>query len=214
MISRIFGRPSRITLADRARDVGDWETAARHYRTALRRNPRNAPIWIQYGHALKESGEHARAEAAYRTAIESGPELPDAHLQLAHLLKVQGRIDDAKAAYLRAFAIGRSVLDAARDLTELCWSDAELSRLYEFGGSNPTAHALVEAERQVQERDPAAAALQVEIGNLREALAHTERQSQERGAAAAALQVEVDALKAAREWCTERDPEVSIIIIN
>ena len=49
-------RSSRITLADRARDAGQWNLAARYYRQALDRNPRNPPIWVQYGHALKNPG--------------------------------------------------------------------------------------------------------------------------------------------------------------
>ena len=55
---------SAVIRADRARETGDWAVAARLYRTALDRYPRNAPIWVQYGHALKESGEPAEAETS------------------------------------------------------------------------------------------------------------------------------------------------------
>jgi hypothetical protein len=50
-------KPTVITLADRACDVGQWELATQLYRQALDRNPRDPSIWGQYGHALKESGE-------------------------------------------------------------------------------------------------------------------------------------------------------------
>src|SRR5437867_9090845 len=40
------------------------------------------PIWVQYGHALKESGRPREAEAAYRTAIAYDPVNADARLQL------------------------------------------------------------------------------------------------------------------------------------
>jgi predicted Zn-dependent protease len=61
-----FGRkrvkPSIITLADRARDAGQWEVAAGYYQDALHRQPKNPPIWVQYGHVLKESGRLGEAE--------------------------------------------------------------------------------------------------------------------------------------------------------
>jgi hypothetical protein len=47
-------RPTIITRADRARDVGEWVLALGLYRNALYRYPGNPPIWIQHGHALKE----------------------------------------------------------------------------------------------------------------------------------------------------------------
>ena len=83
------GRPSSITLADRARDAGQWELATRHYRKALDRNPHNPPIWVQYGHVLKEWGHVAEAVRAYQKAIELDPNIADAHLQ--HALKIQDR---------------------------------------------------------------------------------------------------------------------------
>jgi len=43
-----------LPLADRARDARQWELAAHLYRKALDRDPQNRPIWVQYGHALKE----------------------------------------------------------------------------------------------------------------------------------------------------------------
>src|SRR6516162_1248500 len=82
-----------VDLADHARDAGQWELAARLYRKALARAPQSSPIWVQYGHALKESGRLrdpgrlAQAEAAYRRALALDPAAADTHLQLAHALK-------------------------------------------------------------------------------------------------------------------------------
>ena len=50
LFTRKRAKPSVITLADWARDAGQWELAAMYYRTALRRKPKNPPIWVQYGH--------------------------------------------------------------------------------------------------------------------------------------------------------------------
>src|SRR5262245_7792103 len=109
-----LGRSS-IALADRARNAGQWELAARLYRKALDRHPRNPPIWVQYGHALKEAGslhdpdKLAQAEIAYRRALSLDLSAADAHLQLGHVLKLQGKTEEAAAAYLRAFALDPSV---------------------------------------------------------------------------------------------------------
>src|SRR4029077_12032902 len=94
MLHRPFSRsvePSRITLADWARDLRHWEVAARYYREALDLNPANTPIWVQYGHALKEQGLLDLAKEAYRRSLALDGTVADTHLQLGHVLKLQGR---------------------------------------------------------------------------------------------------------------------------
>jgi tetratricopeptide (TPR) repeat protein len=127
--SRKAGQASPITLGDLARGIGQWELAAEHYRTALIRNPENPPIWVQYGHALKESGKHAQAEAAYRRAIEGAPAVADSYLQLGHVLKRQGRAEEATAAYLRALALDPDLADARRELNGLEWAGNQLTEV-------------------------------------------------------------------------------------
>jgi tetratricopeptide (TPR) repeat protein len=122
------GRPSPITLADRARDAGQWELAGRYYRKALNRNPRNSPIWVQYGHTLKERGHMSDAEGAYRKAIEIDPNSADAHLQLGHILKLQRRRNEALSAYLRALELDPTLRAASLELVALGWTRASLSR--------------------------------------------------------------------------------------
>jgi tetratricopeptide (TPR) repeat protein len=123
------GKPSLITLADRARDAGQWELAARHYRKALNRNPRNSPIWVQYGHALKETGQMAEAEGAYRKATELDPNAADPHLQLGHALKLQRRKNEAVAAYCRALDLDPTLQAASLELVALGWTRHFLSSL-------------------------------------------------------------------------------------
>jgi glycosyltransferase involved in cell wall biosynthesis len=94
--------PDRITLADQARDLRCWDVAARYYREALDRNPGNTPIWVQYGHALKEQGFLVPAEEAYRASLTLDDTVADTHLQLGHVLKLQGRVYEAAEAYLTA----------------------------------------------------------------------------------------------------------------
>ena len=121
-------RAGSITLADRARDAGDWATAARHYRKALDRRPHNPPIWVQYGHVLKESGRQAEAAAAYRAAIRQEPSA-DGYLELGRVLRLQGKSEEARAAFLRAFALDPSASFPLDELRGLGWSAVETAEL-------------------------------------------------------------------------------------
>lgn len=111
-----------ISRADRARDLRDWVSAARHYRKALDQKPDNPPIWVQYGHALKESGNVLEAENAYRKSIELDPNVADTHLQLGHALKIQGRKIEASTAYLRALVLDPALNHASIELRTLGWT--------------------------------------------------------------------------------------------
>jgi tetratricopeptide (TPR) repeat protein len=105
-----------IAAANRARDAEEWGLAAQLYRKALERNSHNPPIWVQYGHALKESGGRrdpdnlAQAGAAYRRALSLDPGVADTYyLQLGHVLKLQGKTDEAQACYVHALALDTSM---------------------------------------------------------------------------------------------------------
>jgi Flp pilus assembly protein TadD len=97
-------------------------SAARRYRKVLDQEPSNPPIWVQYGHALKESGDVFEAEAAYRKSIELDPNVADTHLQLGHALKIQGRRIEASTAYLRALALDPALDHASFELKGLGWT--------------------------------------------------------------------------------------------
>jgi lipopolysaccharide biosynthesis protein len=140
-----LGKRRHVALADRARDAGQWQLAAKLYRQALYRNPRNAAIWVQYGHALKESGDLrdidklAQAEIAYRTALSLDPGSADTYVQLGHVLKLQGKTEGAHAAYLRAFVLDKSIPYPAQELGGLGWSEAHIAELQGMlaNGSSP-----------------------------------------------------------------------------
>jgi glycosyltransferase involved in cell wall biosynthesis/Flp pilus assembly protein TadD len=124
--------PSRITLADRARDLRDWEVAARYYRAALDLNPANTPIWVQYGHALKEQGLLEPAEEAYRQSLALDEAISDTHLQLGHVLKLQGRPYEAAEAYLTAYRLDPSCPFATAELRTLWPGVAGAAKAEEF----------------------------------------------------------------------------------
>lgn len=107
-----------LAQADSARAARDWRRAAGLYRKILARHPDSAAIWVQYGHALKESGELVAAERAYRDALRLEAANADTHLQLGHALKLLGQHDDARAAYLAALALNPTLEGAQRELAE------------------------------------------------------------------------------------------------
>jgi Tfp pilus assembly protein PilF len=109
-------------VPERRASLSQTEHATHYYREALDRNPSNPPIWVQYGHALKESGHVSEAESAYRQALELAADAADTHLQLGHALKIQGRKDEAAASYLRALALDPKLPHASAELRALGWT--------------------------------------------------------------------------------------------
>jgi glycosyltransferase involved in cell wall biosynthesis len=116
-----------VARADRARDRREWATAARHYREALDLKPENPGIWVQYGHALKESGDVAAAESAYRRSLALAGDVGDTHLQLGHALKIQGRRSEAGLAYLHALATDPALDEASTELQALGWTRGQIA---------------------------------------------------------------------------------------
>ena len=123
------GRPGLdgpLRLADKAARARNWREAARLYKHSLKKRPNDPAVWVQYGHALKESGDRQQAEAAYRRSLALDPDLPDTHLQLGHVLKLQGRLDEAAMAYLQALALAPTLRYAARELAALGWTPSRI----------------------------------------------------------------------------------------
>lgn len=81
---------------DLARDSGKWVVASKFYRQYLNLVSDDVAIWIQYGHALKESNFLLEAENAYRQASLIAPNDVDARIHLGHLLKRTNQPQDAK----------------------------------------------------------------------------------------------------------------------
>jgi glycosyltransferase involved in cell wall biosynthesis len=115
-----------ISRADKARDSRDWLSAARYYRKALDQRRENPAIWVQYGHALKESGNVTEAEDAYRKSLDLDADVADTHLQLGHALKIQDRRIEASAAYLRALVLDSALDHATSELKGLGWTTGRI----------------------------------------------------------------------------------------
>jgi tetratricopeptide (TPR) repeat protein len=111
------GARALIEKGDRARNAKAWMEAARNYRAGLSLMPDAAAIWVQYGHALKESGHVGGAEAAYRRSLEINPNVADTHIQLAHALKLQGRRFEAVATSFRAISLNPNFSYVLHEMT-------------------------------------------------------------------------------------------------
>jgi tetratricopeptide (TPR) repeat protein len=110
-------KPSRINLANRARDARQWELAVRYYRDALDLEPDKSAIWIQCGHALKEAGKVSEAEVAYRKALELDAENADAQARLDHVLRLQGKSRETAAAYRSALKLASALAPGPQNET-------------------------------------------------------------------------------------------------
>ncbi|HQT78876.1 MAG TPA: tetratricopeptide repeat protein [Rhodopila sp.] len=108
-----------IEAADLLRDARRWAEAAQAYEAVVERASARSPIWVQLGHARKESGDLKGAEAAYRQALALAPEIADTHVQLGHALKLQGARGAAIAAYARALRVDRTCTPALTELIAL-----------------------------------------------------------------------------------------------
>jgi glycosyltransferase involved in cell wall biosynthesis len=117
-----------LSAADAARDDRRWQDAAELYGQYLELRHEDAPIWVQLGHALKESGNLGEAEGAYRHSIELTPDVADTQLQLGHLYKRMRNFSAAVAAYREALRIDDTLLDARRELVNLGVATDDLSR--------------------------------------------------------------------------------------
>lgn len=141
-----------IASGDRARDMADWPTAAKHYQTALSKDPSLAHIWVQYGNVTKEAGDPITAEKAYRKALELEPANADTYLQLGHALKIMGLTDLAVGAYSRSLALDPHQSYARAELVTQGWSEGDVASALGTELSGPLQYfSTAESSRKVDE---------------------------------------------------------------
>jgi tetratricopeptide (TPR) repeat protein len=86
--------------------LGEFDEAIQLYETVLDRFPKQAKVWMSFGHVLKTVGRQADAIAAYRRALDEQPGLGEVWWSLANLKTV--KLGDADiAAMQRALDKGR-----------------------------------------------------------------------------------------------------------
>ena len=77
--------------------IGDYEPAIRIYIDLLEHYPRNAKVWVSYGHALKTAGHSERAIDAYRQSLQLEPSFGEVWWSLANLKTYRFSADDLAA---------------------------------------------------------------------------------------------------------------------
>lgn len=108
-----------LTTANEARNNEDWSQAALYFKQALEQDPDLAHIWIQYGHALKETGGHGDAKAAYEKAATLRPLWAEPQLHLGHVHKLAGDWAKARRSYLQAARLDPASADVLQELHSL-----------------------------------------------------------------------------------------------
>ncbi|MBS1039164.1 MULTISPECIES: glycosyltransferase [Gluconobacter] len=105
--------------ADAFRDRKNWMQAAEAYREHLGAHPDDGPIWVQLGHALKESGQYRLAMTAYQNAQKVMPGDADLQLQIGHLAKMMGNNKLMFSSYLEACRLNPAQEHAYRELLDV-----------------------------------------------------------------------------------------------
>lgn len=127
-----------IAAADAARDGRQWAEAVTLYRRALELDPDNAPIWVQLGHALKESGDIVGGRDAYLVSLRLDGTNSDTALQLGHAEKLLGRFAEAVEWYVRSIVWVPAQSDGYVELRSMGISDADLLQyLWKVDGLTP-----------------------------------------------------------------------------
>lgn len=122
--------------AEKARTQRDWPLDMFYRRQICALEPTKPGAWIQYGHALKESGFHERAGEAYGKARDLDGGSAEAALQLGHLAKIRGDFDTAAREFEAAAALGHPAVDQIAFELKLL---RKIDNSIVFRGANPKA---------------------------------------------------------------------------
>lgn len=137
-----------VSRADGFRDCGDWIGAEDCYRRALELLPDRAAIWIQRGHALKESGRCQEGLACYLQADRLEPGNSDTALQIGHVLKILNRPTEAITWYERAASWVPPQQDAFVELEHLGYPTTPLRVLMDGADLDRSADTVTCSERR------------------------------------------------------------------
>ena len=80
--------------------VGEYTRSGEVYEQLLREYPRNAKVWLSYGHVLKTAGRQDDCIAAYRRSLELEPGFGEAYWSLANMKTF--RFSETDLAAMRA----------------------------------------------------------------------------------------------------------------
>jgi len=104
---------------NQARDARNWLAAVEFYGAALKLNPSALGLTVQFGHALKETGQFDAAYDAYCSVLAKTPRDDDLHLQIGHLEKLRGHVSAALSHYKKAVEINPANRNAESEYAHL-----------------------------------------------------------------------------------------------
>ena len=114
--------------------LGDFDSAIATYEAVIARVPDQAPVWINYGHALKTAGRSTEAIADYRRCLQLQPAFGAAWFGLANL-KIM-RFDAADIA-----AMERQLQRGDLDDDQRLHLEVALGKALEDAGDHPASFA-------------------------------------------------------------------------
>jgi tetratricopeptide (TPR) repeat protein len=97
-------------------ELGQPESALRHFEAVRRLQPQSAVAHYNVGVALEASGQNADAAHAYEAAIQLDPQYSAAHNNLGNFWLAEGRFENARDEYERAVESGPSNAEAHNNL--------------------------------------------------------------------------------------------------
>ena len=168
-------------MGDTARDARSWQEAAGFYARYLERAPEDAAIWVQLGHAHKESGDLIGAERAYLRALSIEPSNPDTHVQLGHVEKLQGNLNQAFAHYRKAVELDPKFAAALEEFERYGSGSAKalsVTSLPSASPNGPSSMELADFEKRLKllaDQLTAVKALAFEMQKLRRRLDDLDR---------------------------------------
>lgn len=115
-----------LALASAHRGKQEWSEAAQQFRRVLKLCPMRPDIWVQLGHAAKESGDHVGARQAYEEGARLEPDNAETQLHLGHLLKNEGHFREAGLAFATCLKTDPEVHDAYDQLLHIGWSRSDI----------------------------------------------------------------------------------------
>lgn len=134
----------QLSIADRARDRGDWAKAATHYQLSLNEFTHRHDLWIQLGNMRKEIGDLTGSRAAYEAALALAAGDSDLALQLGHLTKIQGHVEEGREWYRKALELDARNQSAFEELAAL---GEDLHTISELLSHKPSPSAAESADQ-------------------------------------------------------------------
>jgi tetratricopeptide (TPR) repeat protein len=92
--------------------IGEYAQSLKLYADLLEEYPRQAKLWLSYGHVLKTAGRQQDAVQAYRRCIDLSPNLGEAWFTLANLKTF--RFSDAEVEAMRSALSSPDISDSDR----------------------------------------------------------------------------------------------------